>query len=224
MQRPSSCGGVELRHPSFCGPGQVESARTDEESPAHVDVSTAPSHIVGADKEPLIPAPPQASWAARKRFRSGALGARHWLSRYGYEHRRSEGDLDMRVDRSVELVWAVPAACKLAISSTYVAAPLHASSSGEYACAVCGISFASADEREGHLRAQPPETTVGENNPTHPDHSAHVRVRESGDGLRRGCTPTLTAWPPCVPPLLLTPPLPSRSDALLGLPSLSRPL
>ena len=27
--------------------------------------------------------------------------------RYGYEHRRSEGDLDMRVDRSVDMVWCV---------------------------------------------------------------------------------------------------------------------
>ena len=44
-------------------------------------------------------------WAARKRFRNGLLGSKHWLSKYGYEHRRSEGDLDMKVDRSVELIW-----------------------------------------------------------------------------------------------------------------------
>eukprot|EP00947_MAST-08B_sp_MAST-8B-sp1_P001774 g1774.t1 len=43
-------------------------------------------------------------WAARRRFRGGALGSKHWLGQYGYEHRRTAGDIDMRVDKSVELV------------------------------------------------------------------------------------------------------------------------
>lgn len=36
----------------------------------------------------LSAAAPETGWAARQRFRNGNLGARHWLSRYGYEHRR----------------------------------------------------------------------------------------------------------------------------------------
>ena len=34
----------------------------------------------------------EAGWAAARRYRTGVLGTRHWLSKYGYEHRRCDGD------------------------------------------------------------------------------------------------------------------------------------
>ena len=42
--------------------------------------------------------PARPEWAARRKFRSGQLGTVHWLARYGYEHRRCEGDAEMRVE------------------------------------------------------------------------------------------------------------------------------
>ncbi|EOD37214.1 hypothetical protein EMIHUDRAFT_252153 [Emiliania huxleyi CCMP1516] len=48
---------------------------------------------------------PEPGWAAPRKFRSGSLGSRHWLGRFGYEHRRCEGDADMHVENSVELLF-----------------------------------------------------------------------------------------------------------------------
>jgi tRNA U38,U39,U40 pseudouridine synthase TruA len=120
--------------------------------PTYVDVAAAPPCVGAA---PLVPAPPLEAWAARRRFRSGALGARHWLARYGYEHRRSEGDLDMRVDRSVEIVWEVPA-----VAHANEQGPSSSPSFGFF-CAVCGYSFADAEECARHLSLGRP-AEVGE--------------------------------------------------------------
>eukprot|EP00965_Chrysotila_dentata_P022886 758663-Pleurochrysis_carterae.AAC.1 len=46
-------------------------------------------------------------WAARRKYRNGSLGSTHWLARYGYEHRRCEGDADMNVANSRVLTFAV---------------------------------------------------------------------------------------------------------------------
>ena len=52
---------------------------------------------------------PRPEWAARRKYRSGALGTVHWLGRWGYEHRRCEGDADMHVHASTELVFSAAA-------------------------------------------------------------------------------------------------------------------
>ena len=51
----------------------------------------------------------EAGWAAARRYRTGVLGTRHWLSKYGYEHRRCDGDGALRLDLAVELTFSRPA-------------------------------------------------------------------------------------------------------------------
>ena len=102
---PAAGGAVHL---TLCGNQprawsvEAHGTRLGLGTPQSVDVSTA---AAAASLGLAPPRPPEEGWAARARFRNGSLGSKHWLSRYGYEHRRSEGDLDMNVDRSVELVW-----------------------------------------------------------------------------------------------------------------------
>ena len=116
--------------------------------------------------------PPQESWAARKRFRNGELGSKHWLSRYGYEpwpsysdtrqtqsrpypnassryeHRRSEGDMDMHVDKTVELVWW---ACGRELSTEAIKCSRGDGDGGGDSgdggsmcrCSICGFEFGS---------------------------------------------------------------------------------
>ena len=43
------------------------------------------------------------AWGARRKFRSGALGSKHWCGKFGYEHRRCEGDADMRVSATASM-------------------------------------------------------------------------------------------------------------------------
>ena len=106
-------------------------------------------------------------WAARKRFRNGALGSKHWLSRFGYEHRRSEGDMDMSVDRSVELLWhATPrpdgkalrgvtgtdSADKAGMSQAE--GEQHVCTEGEqHVCTVCGFGFPTVETLSRHVQA-----------------------------------------------------------------------
>ena len=135
----------------------AHSRRIGLSSPLPFDV-TQPGLILidaaGAASRRMPLAPPEEGWAARKRFRNGTLGSKHWLARYGYEHRRSEGDLDMHVDRSVELIWRLPPPP----AADNVPAPPSAADEGTAAptahrCDVCGFAFASADELHQHVAA-----------------------------------------------------------------------
>ena len=88
----------------------------------------------------LCAAPAADGWASKRRYRNGALGSKHWLARYGYEHRRCEGDAEMRVDNATELVLtrAPPV-------------PAEAAPAGVYRCAICGEDFASVDALRTHV-------------------------------------------------------------------------
>jgi hypothetical protein len=43
-------------------------------------------------EEDLEPETPQPQFAAPRRYRNGKLGSRHFLGKYGYRHRRTEGE------------------------------------------------------------------------------------------------------------------------------------
>ncbi|EOD19429.1 hypothetical protein EMIHUDRAFT_208952 [Emiliania huxleyi CCMP1516] len=83
---------------------------------------------------------PEPGWAAPRKFRSGSLGSRHWLGRFGYEHRRCEGDADMHVENSVELLFCVAAAQRP-----------PAEERGR--CPVCGWAVAAGEAEEEHVRS-----------------------------------------------------------------------
>ena len=109
------------------------------------------------DATPLTPTSEcEAGWSARRKFRSGALGSRHWLGKYGYEHRRCEGDGDMNVDSSVELLFAVgPNGIQQAPSSNRtLAMPVLTPSEREYVDERSGKSFRTQFELESYKRQQ----------------------------------------------------------------------
>ena len=87
----------------------------------------------------LAPADGRPEWRARRKFRSNALGSRHWLGKFGYEHRRSEGDADMHVENSVELVLAPGGE----------SAPSNGCGG---ACAVCGYALEESVSADEHVR------------------------------------------------------------------------
>ena len=114
--------------------------------------STAQFSALGA------PPPAEAGWTARRRFRVGGLGSRHWLGAYGYEHRRTQSDADMRVDNSVELVFRWPG--EEAAAAVAAAAAAAGSNGGKacgddgavFRCAVCRHEFGSAAALASHVR------------------------------------------------------------------------
>lgn len=116
---------------------------------------------------PAEETPPKSEWQARRRFRDGSLGSRHALSAYGYEHRRTEGEGDVRSDRSVELVLARMGEALLARgASTPPARVAHdegtdalnalagtaasATDDPGCRCSVCGLSFPDSQSLLGH--------------------------------------------------------------------------
>ena len=97
-----------------------------------------------SDWPELRPEPAQPEWAARRRFRASAGRehglSSHWLGAYGYEHRRTEGDEDMRVDNTVEIV----------LTRTGGADVQDAG--GDLRCAICGLQWPSAEELATHVQ------------------------------------------------------------------------
>ena len=67
----------------------------------------------------------EAGWAAARRYRTGVLGTRHWLSKYGYEHRRCDGDGRMALDAAVELVYARPHEAAVVAQPTRARSPVR---------------------------------------------------------------------------------------------------
>ena len=61
----------------------------------------------------ITPRPPEPGQAAPPRYRNGKLGSKHWLGRYGYQHRRTHGKkfdggaCDMNVEGSKHYFFAV---------------------------------------------------------------------------------------------------------------------
>ena len=104
-------------------------------------------------------AAPRPEWAARRRFRLGQLGSRHWLGDYGYEHKRTHSQKDMRVSNSVELVWSVGPATAIAAAvdtfslATTTTTTTTTTTATTRSCPVCNLSWGSAAELATHVSA-----------------------------------------------------------------------
>jgi LmbE family N-acetylglucosaminyl deacetylase len=104
------------------------------------------------DKEESMPEPSPAlsGFAAPRRYRNGKLGSRHFLGKYGYRHRRTEGDLytgnsqDMNVSMSLHYVFA---------KSEHDTMESEKGTPNENACFICGCVFESTAVLEHHLLA-----------------------------------------------------------------------
>eukprot|EP00966_Prymnesium_polylepis_P278179 6427804-Prymnesium_polylepis.2 len=99
----------------------------------------------------LTPMAALPEWGARRRFRSGGLGCKHWLSAYGYEHRRSEGDLDMNVDRTVELVFCRPRTEATTHAPADCTVSEAAGDSSTFHCRVCGFEWDDEESLRCHV-------------------------------------------------------------------------
>ena len=109
----------------------------------------------------LEPRRARPEWAAHSRFRGGRLGSKHWLGWYGYEHRRTAGDIDMRVDKSVELVYVregsilegATVETKVEVGAKAEASCVASRVAGSHVCGICGMDWKDADALESHVRA-----------------------------------------------------------------------
>ena len=90
-------------------------------------------------------------YRAKRKYRNGSLGSRHFLARYGYRHRRTEGDLfdgsarDINVDQSINFVFAY--------SGNGVTERDEQSRGEENFCKVCRLKFEDRDRLIAHLDA-----------------------------------------------------------------------
>ena len=112
-------------------------------------LSAAPPTSIQATHFPSHSACPASSqWAARRRYRNGALGGKHWLGKYGYEHRRCESDRAMNVQDSVELVYQASKP-----QEGNGDAPAQPGAGRFHSCHVCGFNFTSVEELALHVEA-----------------------------------------------------------------------
>jgi hypothetical protein len=88
-------------------------------------------------------------YRAKRKFRNGKLGSKHFLSRYGYMHRRTEGELfrgndrEMNVQQSLNFLFAPP---------TSDASTLEFDgASDDLKCGICKMVFESKHVLERHL-------------------------------------------------------------------------
>ena len=111
----------------------------------------------------LSPAPTDASWRCRRKWRNGSLGFVHWASSYGYEHRRHEGEQVMNISNCTTYVFVQKISSQLVNLADI---PLHrgdASSeeSNQQRCSVCRQRFADAEAFKLHLQAPAlPSSTI----------------------------------------------------------------
>ena len=146
-----------------------------------------PAALLCADAPPQ---PPEPDWASRRRFRTGELGCKHWLSKFGFEHRRSEGNLDMRVDRSVEMVWEV-GALERRRAVDAIEAP---TGDRESTCAMCGFSFPSAIALAQHVSELGRPVAVEELRAWRSQERKQVGKGDTG-GINRASDPKAAAEP-----------------------------
>ena len=120
----------------------------------------------------LSPLPPEPGHAAPRRFRNGKLGSKHWLGRYGYQHRRTHGKkfdggaCDMNVEGSKHYFFAPqengesdrdPGNNESFISKL----------TASIECSICGLSFESQAALRRHTKAPAlPDPPVVENEAT----------------------------------------------------------
>eukprot|EP00966_Prymnesium_polylepis_P042779 994144-Prymnesium_polylepis.1 len=128
--------------------------------------TTAPQCFVlpaaAAAVEGLAAAEPE--WRAGRRYRNGALGSKHWLGKYGYEHRRCEGDAAMNVENSVELIFgAAEAHAEPSPSQSPPPPPPPPPQAPPPRCVTSFIDspFSSRAEYEAWARAEGGATTAG---------------------------------------------------------------
>mmetsp|Transcript_27509 Transcript_27509/g.66845 ORF Transcript_27509/g.66845 Transcript_27509/m.66845 type:complete len:451 (-) Transcript_27509:545-1897(-) len=107
------------------------------------------------DELPLPEAQP--GYAAPRRYRFGKLGSRHVLGKFGYRHRRTEGELykgranDTNVAGSMHYLFRAQSGSNSVMDGTDI--PKHA-------CKICRTPFSSEKELEEHMRAPAvPDTT-----------------------------------------------------------------
>lgn len=101
------------------------------------------------------PAHAEPHFAAPRRFRNGRLGSRHFLGKYGYRHRRTEGDnynglsSDMNVSGSMHYVFTAAAHD----TGGEVSDNSRQEDKNGFSCTICGASFESESDLELHLNA-----------------------------------------------------------------------
>ncbi len=128
----------------------------------------------------LEPGPTCAEWRARRKYRTGALGGRHFLSSFGYEHRRCEGDAPMMIadatvytfhvaggmdggagaDDGAEAAAARCAVCLAAFGDAHalarhLARPARPADETPVVCPATGRTFASAYALATYRKARP---------------------------------------------------------------------
>ncbi|KAG7366795.1 GlcNAc-PI de-N-acetylase [Nitzschia inconspicua] len=125
------------------------------------------------------PAPAQAEFTAPRRYRNGKLGSRHFLGKYGYQHRRTEGhgyigsSQDMRVAASMHYVFATNShndGDRKQSRSTL--------NKEDTTCFICGSSFVSRAHLDEHRLA-----------PARPDFTRSKRNIDRIDELQSSVNP-----------------------------------
>ena len=152
--------------------------------------SSRPFHMIWRSLEESEAQQPQPGHAAPRKFRNGKLGSRHWLGKYGYRHRRTEGkkyngnSSDMNVSGSYHFVFASKGSSSddhsLSIHSRDRTLPTNT-------CQICLASFESETALRNHL-LQPAlpsveATTISstERTPTGEDSQNSARPMVTGD-------------------------------------------
>lgn len=94
----------------------------------------------------------EAHYRVKRKFRNGKLGSKHFLSRYGYMHRRTEGDLyrgnvrEVNVQQSINLVYA------LHFLDGSTRGCRTDSCEANFQCSICNMTVDSKDELMHHLK------------------------------------------------------------------------
>ena len=107
------------------------------------------SHLVAADTKNNLK-----TFAAPRKFRNGKQGSRHWLGKYGYGHRRTQGELydgtsgDVNVELSVDLLFQPTTQLV-----SPVAPPINSDDKDVFTCPVCLHTSPSMEAHENHLRS-----------------------------------------------------------------------
>ena len=85
---------------------------------------------------------PLPEWQCRRRWRNGSLGFVHWACKYGYEHRRHEGEQQMNISNCTTFVFMKSAG-----------EPAPASFASSTVCHVCLQDFGDELALAGHIEA-----------------------------------------------------------------------
>lgn len=110
-------------------------------------------------------------YKAPRRYRNGRLGSRHYLGRYGYRHRRTNGDnyrgndMDINVENSINFVFSVLAGDK--VEEGDLQSTKSSPAASKITCDICGISFPTTKKLEGHMRSSAIPDIILDDNKKH---------------------------------------------------------